>query len=92
MSYFKILRSAVSPKLFENTTQVAADSLHSIHKLAMYMADLLTVQANLAGNPAISIPGGETLDGLPMGVQLMTGILEEQELFDLSKLVEETLG
>ena len=60
--------------------------------LAMYMADLLTVQANLAGNPAISIPGGETLDGLPMGVQLMTGILEEQELFDLSKLVEETLG
>jgi hypothetical protein len=29
---------------------------------------------------------------LPMGVQLMTGILEEQELFDLSKLVEETLG
>ena len=60
--------------------------------VAMYMADLLTVQANLAGNPAISIPGGETLDGLPMGVQLMTGILEEQELFDLSKLVEETLG
>ena len=56
------------------------------------MADLLTVQANLAGNPAISIPGGETVDGLPMGVQLMTGILEEQELFDLSKLVEETLG
>lgn len=60
--------------------------------VAMYMADLLTVQANLAGNPAISIPGGETVDGLPMGVQLMTGILEEQELFDLSKLVEETLG
>ena len=60
--------------------------------VAMYMADLLTVQANLAGNPAISIPGGKTLDGLPMGVQLMTGILEEQELFDLSKLVEETLG
>jgi aspartyl-tRNA(Asn)/glutamyl-tRNA(Gln) amidotransferase subunit A len=46
----------------------------------------------LAGNPAISIPGGKTMNGLPMGVQLMTGILEEQELFDLSKLVEETLG
>jgi aspartyl-tRNA(Asn)/glutamyl-tRNA(Gln) amidotransferase subunit A len=60
--------------------------------VAMYMADLLTVQANLAGNPAISIPAGKTQGGLPMGVQLMTGILEEQKLFDLSKLLEETLG
>lgn len=59
--------------------------------VAMYMADLLTVQANLAGNPAISIPAGKTQGGLPMGVQLMTGILEEQKLFDLSKLLEETL-
>ena len=60
--------------------------------VAMYMADLLTVQANLAGNPAISIPAGKTQGGLPMGVQLMTGILEEQKLFDLSKLLEETQG
>jgi len=58
----------------------------------MYMADLLTVQANLAGNPAISIPAGTTQAGLPMGVQLMTGLLEENSLFDLSKLLEETLG
>jgi aspartyl-tRNA(Asn)/glutamyl-tRNA(Gln) amidotransferase subunit A len=60
--------------------------------IAMYMADLFTVQAPLAGNPAISIPAGTTAAGLPMGVQLMTGILEEQALFDLSKLLEETLG
>lgn len=60
--------------------------------VAMYMADLLTVQANLAGNPAISIPAGNTAAGLPMGVQLMTGLLEEKALFDLSKLLEETLG
>ena len=60
--------------------------------VAMYMADLLTVQANLAGNPAISIPAGTTEAGLPMGVQLMTGLLEEKALFDLSKLLEETLG
>ena len=60
--------------------------------VAMYMADLLTVQANLSGNPAISIPAGTTEAGLPMGVQLMTGLLEEKALFDLSKLLEETLG
>jgi aspartyl-tRNA(Asn)/glutamyl-tRNA(Gln) amidotransferase subunit A len=46
----------------------------------------------LAGNPAISIPAGTTQSGLPMGVQLMTGLLEENTLFDLSKLLEETLG
>lgn len=60
--------------------------------VAMYMADLLTVQANLSGNPAISIPAGKTEGGLPMGVQLMTGILQEKALFDLSKLLEENLG
>ncbi len=50
--------------------------------VAMYMADLLTVQANLAGNPAISIPAGKTQGGLAMGVPLMTGALEAQMVFD----------
>lgn len=60
--------------------------------VAMYMADLLTVQANLAGNPAISIPAGENAEGMPMGVQLMTGRGEDQHLFDLSKLIGDTLA
>lgn len=60
--------------------------------VAMYMADLLTVQANLAGNPAISIPAGVNEDGMPMGVQLMTGRGMDQHLFDLSKLIEDTLA
>ncbi len=60
--------------------------------VAMYMADLLTVQANLAGNPAISIPAGCNAEGLPMGVQLMTKRGEDQQLFDLSRLIEDTLA
>ncbi|MFN5889641.1 MAG: amidase family protein, partial [Bacteroidota bacterium] len=60
--------------------------------VAMYMADLLTVQANLAGNPAISIPAGTNADGLWMGVQLMTKRGEDQHLFDLSRLIEGTLA
>ena len=60
--------------------------------VAMYMADLLTVQANLAGNPAISIPAGCNTEGLPMGVQLMTKRGEDQQLFDLSRLIEDTLA
>ncbi len=88
----KILANADAILLPTTSTPAFKLGEKAANPLAMYMADLLTVQANLAGNPAISIPGGKTLDGLPMGVQLMTGILEEQELFDLSKLVEETLG
>ena len=88
----KILANADAILLPTTSTPAFKLGEKAANPVAMYMADLLTVQANLAGNPAISIPGGKTLDGLPMGVQLMTGILEEQALFDLSKLVEETLG
>ena len=88
----KILADADAILLPTTSTPAFKLGEKAANPVAMYMADLLTVQANLAGNPAISIPGGKTMNGLPMGVQLMTGILEEQELFDLSKLVEETLG
>jgi len=58
--------------------------------IAMYLADLFTVQANLAGNPAISLPLFETKAGLPMGIQLMGKSFKEQELFNLSQLLIET--
>ena len=55
--------------------------------VSMYLADLFTVQANLAGNPAISIPMFKTQSGLPMVVQLMTKPGEDIKLFDLSSEV-----
>ncbi len=88
----KILANADAILLPTTSTPAFKLGEKAANPVAMYMADLFTVQAPLAGNPAISIPAGKTQGGLPMGVQLMTGILEEQELFDLSKLVEETLG
>ena len=39
--------------------------------LAMYLADICSVIANLTRTPAISIPGRPTMDGLPIGIQLM---------------------
>ncbi len=52
--------------------------------VAMYLADLFTVQANLAGNCAISLPLYETQSGLPIGIQLMCNDFEEQKLYNIS--------
>ncbi len=60
--------------------------------VAMYLADLFTVQANLAGNPAISIPLFKNEQGLPIGIQLLGKRGGEQSLFDLSQLLVETVS
>lgn len=52
--------------------------------VAMYLADIFTVQANMVGIPAISIPLG-TSDGLPIGVQLMANKFEESKLLSFVK-------
>jgi aspartyl-tRNA(Asn)/glutamyl-tRNA(Gln) amidotransferase subunit A len=60
--------------------------------VSMYLADLFTVQANITGNPAISIPAGTTEKGLPIGVQLMTPRKTEHDLYHLSYLIERVLS
>jgi aspartyl-tRNA(Asn)/glutamyl-tRNA(Gln) amidotransferase subunit A len=57
--------------------------------LQMYLADVLTVSANLAGIPAISIPYGFSSNGLPLGFQLMGPRLSENILFKLGRQFEE---
>ncbi|HEY1835502.1 MAG TPA: Asp-tRNA(Asn)/Glu-tRNA(Gln) amidotransferase subunit GatA [Candidatus Saccharimonadales bacterium] len=59
--------------------------------LRMYMADMMTVGANLAGIPAISIPAGMS-DGLPVGLQLMAAQHKDRELLSLAKSTEELLA
>ena len=48
--------------------------------IQMYLCDLFTVGANLAGIPALSLPAGLDSDGLPMGIQLQAPVLEESRL------------
>ena len=56
--------------------------------LAMYMADILTTPINLAGIPALSIPAGFSLSGLPIGMQIMAGQFEEGKLFHVGHAFE----
>jgi len=53
--------------------------------VAMYLADLFTVQANLAGNPAISIPSGQHSNGMPFGIQVMGADFSEATLLGFSE-------
>ncbi len=49
--------------------------------LQMYLADIFTVSANLAGVPAVSLPCGMSPDGLPIGCQLTAAMWDETSLF-----------
>ena len=56
--------------------------------LAMYLGDIYSVTANLAGLPAISIPCGKNSGGLPVGVQLTAATLNEESLLLTSQMIE----
>jgi len=60
--------------------------------LEMYMSDLCTIPANLAGIPAISIPTGVDDLGLPYSVQLMSPELTDISLLNFSSYVEKIVG
>jgi aspartyl-tRNA(Asn)/glutamyl-tRNA(Gln) amidotransferase subunit A len=58
--------------------------------LKMYLADIMTVAANLTGIPAISIPAGEA-NKMPIGLQLMAPQKADRQLLALAKTVEEII-
>ncbi|MDI9875703.1 Asp-tRNA(Asn)/Glu-tRNA(Gln) amidotransferase subunit GatA [Flectobacillus rivi] len=53
--------------------------------IQMYLGDLFTVQANVVGLPAISIPNGVDNDGMPIGFQIMAGAFQEEALLNFAK-------
>jgi aspartyl-tRNA(Asn)/glutamyl-tRNA(Gln) amidotransferase subunit A len=57
---------------------------HTGNPLEMYLADLFSVQANVAGVPAIAIPCGKDKAGLPIGVQVIADDFEESKLLHFS--------
>lgn len=56
--------------------------------LQMYLSDIFTISANLAGIPGISVPCGFTREGLPIGVQFLAGHFEEGKLIQISSAFE----
>lgn len=59
--------------------------------MALKLLDFCTIPANMSGGPAISINAGLT-DGLPVGLQLMAPILEDERLLQIAYATERALG
>ena len=57
--------------------------------LAMYLADIYTVTANLAGIPGISVPCGETREGLPIGLQIFGRHFDESTVLRVAHAYEQ---
>jgi aspartyl-tRNA(Asn)/glutamyl-tRNA(Gln) amidotransferase subunit A len=71
------------------TTPSSAFELNAVSDpIQMYLQDIFTVHANLTGNPAISLPFGETTENMPFGIQVMAKPFEEKALYDFSSYLE----
>ncbi|MHC4986213.1 MAG: amidase family protein, partial [Planctomycetota bacterium] len=57
--------------------------------LQMYLADVYTISANLAGLPGLAMPAGLSADGLPIGMQLIGPVLSESTLFRAARMFEQ---
>ena len=60
--------------------------------IAMYLNDVFTVPASLAGLPAISVPAGLDRQGLPLGLQLIAPAFDEETLFRAAGVLEAAAG
>jgi aspartyl-tRNA(Asn)/glutamyl-tRNA(Gln) amidotransferase subunit A len=74
------------------TTPGTAFALNAISDpIQMYLQDIFTVHANLAGNPALSMPWKTHSNGLPFGIQLMAADFNDQFVLNLAKKIEKQL-
>jgi aspartyl-tRNA(Asn)/glutamyl-tRNA(Gln) amidotransferase subunit A len=60
--------------------------------LAMYLNDVFSVPASLAGLPAMSVPAGLNRDGLPLGLQLIGQAFDEQGVLNAGLAIEKRAG
>ena len=59
--------------------------------LSMYLTDIGTISANLAGIPGMSLPCGYDSDGMPVGLQILAPALQEEKLFNIAYNFEQAV-
>ena len=82
---FKKVDILISPTCPNTSFELGAKSSDP---LAMYLTDIATISANLAGIPGMSIPAGFDKDGMPIGLQILAPQLQEKKLFNAAHKFE----
>jgi aspartyl-tRNA(Asn)/glutamyl-tRNA(Gln) amidotransferase subunit A len=81
-----VIMSPVSPSTAPEIGKMMSDPLE------MYLSDILTISANLAAIPGISVPAGKDSKGLPIGLQIMGNHFAERTVLNAAKAVERLCG
>ena len=58
----------------------------------MYLNDIFTVTVNMAGLPGLAVPAGVSKEGLPLGLQLIGRPFDEETLFSIGEVIEQSAG
>ncbi len=82
---FKKVDILISPTCPNTAFELGAKSNDP---LAMYLTDIATISANLAGIPGLSVPAGFDKDGMPIGLQILAPQLQESRLFNAAHKFE----
>ncbi len=77
-----VIVSPIAPTLAFRLGEMTNDPL------AMYLSDIYTISANLAGIPGLSLPCGVSSHGLPIGLQLLAAPFEEEKLLRAARMFE----
>ena len=86
-------------RIFRNVDVIAGPTMPTVafrigektDPLSMYLSDILTVPANLAGLPAVSVPCGK-VNGLPVGLQIIGKPFEDERVLDVAYAYEQGAG
>jgi aspartyl-tRNA(Asn)/glutamyl-tRNA(Gln) amidotransferase subunit A len=63
-----------------------------IDPVQLYLMDLFTVPANVAGVPALSVPCGKADNGMPIGLQIICKKFDDKKVFEIAKYFEKTFA
>tara|TARA_Y100001970_G_scaffold196688_1_gene239227 strand:- start:1497 stop:2954 length:1458 start_codon:yes stop_codon:yes gene_type:complete len=86
---FQTVDAIITPSTPSSAFKVGEKSNDPI---SMYLNDIFTVPANLAGIPAISIPAGFDKQGYPLGLQIITNALEEQKILNIALSMQKKIN
>ena len=93
----RVVRDATLEHLQEVDVLIGPTTPHTAFPLGqtytdptiLYLEDIFTVQAPIAGIPAVSIPAGTHPNGLPFGLQIMAGPFDEPKLFEAACVLDQ---